>query len=659
MSVILLRRFLFCLLLALPLEAAASTRHALLIGNSRYEVATPLRNPENDIEIVGAALEQSGFAITKVANAKASDTLAAIDAFVARLAAVENPVVMVYFAGHGVQLAGENYLLPVDAKLGSEEELRTVALSLGDLTRRLDEVRSSLQIVVLDSCRNNPFEQTRGLQRGLATAPERLGRIVAYSTSPGNVATDGDTGASPYATALAESVTIPGLSIEGVFKRVRATVQERTGGKQEPWENSAVYGDFTFVDGKPAEAGGDEVAFFEFAALADSQEAYQKYLSRYPKGMFASLARQKITFMDKDFSFRRQNETFRKFAFRRDEEDFCKRVHFTNSFAEGEKFPDDNEIIFLDLYYEFHTKVCPDVGYLGYDQEPDSGRFFPTASALSAYGQTYSNFPNLGTVDPAILKQHFQDSQSNMFYYKIFDDSQFTVTVAQFDRSLSAFYSYDTCISSCISLRALVRTRIKADEESTTYRFEVVDAAELGMSWKYQNTLNRADAPEPEQLVASYVWPIPKPPARIIDEIAAAPFRKARDISGWNLVAVVSSDGALSNCRAMRTQRGEKMAMFRMYPGGALSFGYFDPAASLDPAYSGFAGYLVDGQTGGIVPIKAYSKQELAYSIGSETRVLDQLRAGRQIELANEKTDLSGSRAVLEALRQCVVAFGG
>ncbi|WP_457578792.1 caspase family protein [Ensifer adhaerens] len=137
-----------------------------------------------------SALEKSGFAVTKVANAKASDTLAAIEAFVKRLAVAENPVVMVYFAGHGVQLAGENYLLPVDAKLGSEEELRSVALSLGDLTSRLDALKSSLQIVVLDSCRNNPFEQTRGLQRGLASSPERLGRIVAYSTSPGNVATD-------------------------------------------------------------------------------------------------------------------------------------------------------------------------------------------------------------------------------------------------------------------------------------------------------------------------------------------------------------------------------------------------------------------------------------------------------------------------------------
>lgn len=658
MSVMSVQRILMLMLLLLPVEAAASARHALLIGNSRYEVATPLRNPENDIEIVGAALEKSGFAVTRIANAKAADALAAVDAFVARLASVENPVVMVYFAGHGVQVAGENYLLPVDAKLGSEEELRSAALSLGDLTRRLDAVKSSLQIVVLDSCRDNPFEQTRGLRRGLATTPERIGRIVAFSTSPGNVAADGDTGASPYATALAESVTIPGLSIEGVFKRVRATVQERTGGKQEPWENSAVYGDFQFIEGKAAEAGGDEVAFFEFAALADSQEAYQKYLSRYPQGLFASLAKQKIEFMDKDFSFRRQNETFRKFSFRQDEAEMCKRLNFVNSFAEGEQYPNDNELIVLDLSYGFHTKVCPNIGYLGYEQNPDTGLFSPMWSTVGGYDEDYTNFPNVGTIDPAILEKYFPDSASNVFYYKILDDYQFTVIVAPFESSLSPFYSY-TCKESCIGLRALVRTHILSDEETTTYRFEVVDGAELGLTWKYQNTLNRADAPASEQAAASYEWPVEKPAARVIDEVAAGPFRKARDIAGWNLVAIVGDDGALVNCRAMRAQGGAKMALFRMHPRGILSFGYYDPSANHDPAYTGFAGYTVDGQTGGIVPIKAYSKQELAYSIGSETRVLDQLRAGRIIEAANEKTDLTGSRAMLESLRQCVTAFGG
>lgn len=246
-----------------------------------------------------------------------------------------------------------------------------------------------------------------------------------------------------------------------------------------------------------------------------------------------------------------------------------------------------------------------------------------------------------------------------MFYYKILDDFQFTVVVSAFDLKKSQSYSYNNCMASCVHLRALVRTHIIHDEDTTTYRFEVVDAAELGLSWKYQNTLNRADAPVEEQAAASYAWPVPEPRVRVIDEVAVASFRKARNIAGWELVAIIGDDGALVNCRAMRQQRGAKMASFRMYPGGALSFGYYDPAVTLDPAYTGYAGYTVDGRTGGTVPIRAYSKQELAYDIGGDTQKLDQLRAGHVIEAANEKTDLSGSRAVLETLTQCVAAFGG
>lgn len=660
MSERVLRQFLFCLLLALPFEALASVRHALLIGNSRYEVATPLRNPENDIEIVGAALEKSGFAVTKVANAKASDTLAAIEAFVKRLAVAENPVVMVYFAGHGVQLAGENYLLPVDAKLGSEEELRAVALSLADLTSRLDAVKSSLQIVVLDSCRNNPFEQTRGLQRGLASSPERLGRIVAYSTSPGNVATDGDTGASPYATALAESVTIPGLSIEGVFKRVRATVQERTGGKQEPWENSAIYGDFMFVEGKSTEAGGDEVAFFEFAALADSQEAYQKYLSRYPDGLFASLARQKIVFMDKDFSFRRQNETFRHFIFGTPDDDPCGKGSFKGAEDQAAADIADGELILLDLYLVYADAPCKSTVFFDSLRDINGSGFSKNRISIDYFGRrfyrTASNIP----FDPAPYVDFLENFDQLIFTYrKMHSEGEILVELLEPTNRALDYLTLQSCEGTCFDVRALVRARVIPAEELQIYRLEVVSAAELGLTWKYQNTLNRAEAPKSERRVAGSVWPMPKAPGGEVDGVVPGPFRKARDISGWNVVAIVGETGALVNCRAMRSQRGERMAMFRMYPGGSLSFGYFDPASSHDLAYSGSAEYRVDGQTVGNVPTKAYSKQEIAYAIGSETRVLDRLKAGRQIELADEKTDLGGSRAMLDALKRCVMAFGG
>ena len=662
MAGVLFRLFALALsALCLPAGASAADRFALLIGNSRYEAATPLRNPENDIEIVAEALGRSGFATTKLANADAAAMSAALDDFVRDVSASENPVVMLYFAGHGVQLEGENYLLPVDAKLGSGDALKAGALSLGDLARRLDRVKSRLQMIVLDSCRDDPFEEkTRGLRRGLADAPETLGRLVAFSTSPGTVATDGDSGASPYASAFAEAVTIPGLALEDVFKRVRATVKERTAGKQEPWENSAIYGDFRFVEAEQTTStDADEIAFFEFASLADSQEAYRKYLGRYPEGLFASLARRKIEFMDKDFSFRRQSETFRKFAFRMNEVDFCKRVGFVNSFAEGRPFPDDNEIILIDLYYEYHIKVCPNIGYFGADWDAETNRTAFQWATASAYGETYANFPKVGVIDGEVKARLFPEADSSLFVYKIFDDGLFTLSVPKLDPARAAFFSYNSCISSCVQLTALVRTKIRSDEESTAYSFELVDAAELGVSWKYQNTLSRADAPAAEQELASARIVEPAPPARIVDEVAAAPFRTARDIAGWSVVAVVADGGQFRNCRAHRPQRGEKLAFFRMYPGGGLSFGYYDPASSHDSAYSGYAGYLLDGQTGDIVPIRAYSRQELAYDLGKEPRTFDRLKAGHEIEAAKERTSLAGSRQMLQALESCVRAFGG
>ncbi|MBP1875952.1 hypothetical protein J2Z19_005700 [Ensifer adhaerens] len=646
MSVNWMHRIVCFALLLLPLEASASVRHALLIGNSRYEVATPLRNPENDIEIVGTALEKSGFAVTKVANARASDTLSAIEAFVKRLAVAENPVVMVYFAGHGVQLAGENYLLPVDAKLGSEEELRSVALSLGELTRRLDAVKSSLQIVVLDSCRNNPFEQTRGLRRGLATAPERLGRIVAYSTSPGNVATDGDTGASPYATALAESVRIPGLSIEGVFKRVRATVQERTGGKQEPWENSAVYGDFQFVEGKSAEAGGDEVAFFEFAALADSQEAYQKYLSRYPDGMFASLARQKITFMDKDFSFRRQNETFRHFTFTTAGDDPCGR----GSFNAGQKTGDDiadGEIILLDLFFLYPDAPCKNTVFFDSLVNVDGGGFSKNRIHFdyfdSKFYRTAANIP----FDPAPYAHFMERFDELIFAYRHMDkDGEILLELVEPQKPAAEYISIDSCEGTCFGLQALAKARVTIAEETRTYAFEVVSAAELGLTWKYQNTVSKL-------LEATATLP---------DGASAHPaslaFLETRTIAGWQVVAVVGPNRNLENCEASRIQEGGRRSVFRLYPYDLLTIGFTDPKRNFEEISARPFTYRVDQSEMPFIT-RTQSGDEIAYQIEPTTKVIEALKAGAEINLHDGMLSLTGSRAMLSELQRCITAFGG
>ncbi len=645
MGVGFLHRILYCLVLLLPVEAAASARHALLIGNSRYEVATPLRNPENDIEIVGAALEKSGFTVTRIANVKAADTLAAVDAFVKRLAAVETPVALVYFAGHGVQLEGENYLLPVDAKLGSQDELRSVALSLSELMRRLDGVESSLQIVVLDSCRDDPFEKSRGLRRGLATAPERLGRIVAFSTSPGNVATDGDTGASPYAAALAESVTIPGLSIEAVFKRVRTTVQERTGGKQEPWENSAIYGDFQFMEGKTTDAGGDEVAFFEFAALADSQEAYQKYLSRYPKGLFANLAKQKIEFMDKDFSFRRQNETFRHFAFSTPEDDACGR----GSFGTGQSVSDDitdGEIILLDLFFLYPEAPCKNTLFFDSLVEIDGSGFAKNRIHFDYFGSTFFRTASNIPFDAARYVHLLERFDELLFAYRnMHADGEILLEILEPAKLAMSYISIDSCEGTCFGVRALVKARVNQEEEMRSYRFEVVNAAELGLSWKYQNTLGKLQ----DTKVATGAHTA---------GAASLAFLEARTIAGWQVVAVVDSNQYLQSCEATRVHQGERRGVFRLYPYNTLSVGFADPKRNFADVTGRPFVYRIDQEDMPYIT-RTQSGDEIAYQIEPTVEVLEALKGGNKIDLHDGTLSLTGSRAMLSELQTCVASFGG
>lgn len=650
MRVMWIGRLLVFVLVLLPVEAAASVRHALLIGNSRYEVATPLRNPENDIEIVGAALETSGFAVTKVANAKAAETLAAVDAFVARLAAVENPVVMVYFAGHGVQVAGQNYLLPVDARLGSEEELRSVALSLGDLTRRLDAVRSSLQIVVLDSCRDNPFEQTRGLRRGLATAPERLGRIVAFSTSPGNIAADGDTGASPYAAALAESVTIPGLSIEGVFKRVRATVQERTGGKQEPWENSAVYGDFQFVAGKPAEAGSDEVAFFEFAALADSQEAYQKYLSRYPQGLFASLAKQKIEYMDKDFSFRRQNETFRHFTFSTPSDDPCGRGRFANSEKAGENIA-DGEVILLDLFFNYPDAPCKNTVFVDSLIDVQGGGFSKNRIIFDYFGDKFYRSGSHVPFDPAPYVHFLYNFDKLFFMYRNTQSGgDILLEMTEPAKAAMDYIDIESCEGTCFGVTALVKARVLPEEELMVYRFEVVSAAELGLTWKYQNTIARIEKEHAEAREEA---------ALKRDEAAStSPFVKVQSVAGWEVLANLDPANYLKNCQATRAHDAARSSIIRLDASGGIDIGFRDRRRDfMDVSGRPFTFFIDEKEMQYITRVT--SGDEILYKIASTPQVLALLKSGREVRLHDGAARLDGSRAMLSMLEACLAAFGG
>src|SRR6476619_3343275 len=222
-------------------------RMALVIGNANYQTAPKLANPGNDAQSMSQLLNSAGFEVTQATDLTRKDMVRVVQDFTAKVAERgSGTVAMIYYAGHGVQVEGENYLLPVDAKISSSYELDGNSLRLVDLMGTLDSITSRMRIVVLDACRNNPFPEVNDTGRGLAIVDAPNGSIVGYSTAPGMEAADGDGNHSPYTSAFLNIAREPNLPIEQLFKRVRLEVNNTTAGKQTPWESSSLTSDFFF-----------------------------------------------------------------------------------------------------------------------------------------------------------------------------------------------------------------------------------------------------------------------------------------------------------------------------------------------------------------------------------------------------------------------------
>ena len=214
----------------------------------------------------------------------------AIQAFATRL--TTESVGLFYYAGHGIQARGRNYLLPVDAGAATERALTFEAIDVGTVLEEMELAGNALNIVILDACRNNPFERRfRGRARGLAPVDAATGSIIAYATAPGALAADGDGDHGLYTEALLEALRVPGLEVEEVFKRVRVSVARRTAGEQVPWESSSLIGDFVFNAGT---AGDDAEATLWARAETGGASALESYLARYPHGRFAPAARARL-----------------------------------------------------------------------------------------------------------------------------------------------------------------------------------------------------------------------------------------------------------------------------------------------------------------------------------------------------------------------------
>ena len=293
------------------LSAQAAKRIALLIGNSAYQHSGELENPENDAQLIASALREAGFDVTIRIDANLKTIKEAFREHTAKLkAAGKNSVGFFYYAGHGTQVKGINYLLPVDANIEDESQVETEAVSASGLLAQLEGAGNSMNLVILDSCRNNPFKRGyRAQVRGLAPMHAPKSTLIGYSTQPGNVAYDGTNGYSPYAIALHRAIRLPGQTIEQAFKQARAEVNDVTGGKQVPWEESSLFTYFYFFEkGKNASlipAAGDSKAFEKEASLwkdirtSRDPGAFRSYLKKHPKGTFTLLANEKIESLKK------------------------------------------------------------------------------------------------------------------------------------------------------------------------------------------------------------------------------------------------------------------------------------------------------------------------------------------------------------------------
>ena len=258
----------------------ADQRIALVIGNSNYQTAPKLANPGNDAQSMSQLLNSAGFEVTQATDLTRRDMVRVVQDFSAKVAERgPGTVAMIYYAGHGVQVAGENYLLPVDAKISSPYDLDGNSLRLVDLMGTLESIQSRMRIVVLDACRNNPFPEVNDAGRGLAIVDAPNGSIVGYSTAPGMEAQDGDGNHSPYTSAFLNIAREPNLPIEQLFKRVRLEVNNATRGRQTPWESSSLTSDFYFFGDTAVAAGRapDRSPILQMAANLPSRSVRQAY----------------------------------------------------------------------------------------------------------------------------------------------------------------------------------------------------------------------------------------------------------------------------------------------------------------------------------------------------------------------------------------------
>lgn len=488
--------------------AEEGERLALLIGNSRYEHATPLKNPENDVDLMETSLKQAGFQTFAGKNLTLSVFKSLVDKFLEKAKAATRPKIVVFFAGHGVQFSGENYLIPVDAGVASAEAVAAASVSATALLKTISASDPRLAVLILDACRNDPFENAgRSLLRGLSSmqsaslADSRSSQLIAFSTSPGKVASDGDTGNSPFASALAENLIIAGMSLEAVFRETRRKVIERTKGAQEPWEHSSLYEEFVFIpEAEQSAIGVDEATIWDFASIVNTAEGYQRYLDRYPSGLFSAIAKQKIAAINKDFSYRRKAELFPIFTRRMKDVPGCRPgVDHFSFFDElrQELQTLQGQLVYVDFQASLAFVFCDYNGGINHGRadyiKPVSGNCEQIFVRTETFDSTRLQCIPPENYGMSVLKE----PQS------VFAEGGMKLNLADLTVIMPAgrreFYSFvvdpGEAVLSDASIRSqgLVRLRVSREEAEMYVVLEPVDPKEVGLSWKFDNTRRMAN----------------------------------------------------------------------------------------------------------------------------------------------------------------------
>lgn len=306
-------------LLVCSLAAAAPSKAqvALVVGIGAYQNAPPLPNPPNDARAVADSLKKLGFQVELAVDPDKTRLEQAIKRFGDQLQGARAG--LFFYAGHGLQVSGRNYLVPADAKIDNERSLPFAAVD-ADLVLTQMETSTPVSLIFLDACRDNPFSRSlarsmgtrsAAVGRGLAQIAAGEGSLIVFATQPGNVAEDGQTGHSPFTEALLKNLEAPGLEVRQMLTRVRLQVKEKTNGKQIPWDHSSLTQDYFFMGpttvivqpqaapaAEPKAAAVDPMAvqlsLWESVRTSQDPADFEDYLKQYPDGKFAAIARRRL-----------------------------------------------------------------------------------------------------------------------------------------------------------------------------------------------------------------------------------------------------------------------------------------------------------------------------------------------------------------------------